>query len=408
MRVDSGQFLEDGFLVLREVVPAAQLEGLRAGFETLVERQREVWARERAPEDPPGGAWETSAQPRLVFQTLVDRETADTVAFCLHGNTLGVSRQLMQAPEAAVTAMFFMCSPVRDHGPSNWHRDIHPIDQAPLCGLQQDLLANAPGYLQWNIPLYDDDVLWVVPGSHRRPNTDAENRILGENPRRPLPGGVPVSLRAGDGVVYTNTILHWGSNYSAKRRRTIHLGYRSFGGPVFPYVHHFYWDLDFTRDLPGETAATFARFAALHQEERGRIESLFRAILRKDAAAFGEELSRLHPGEPGRMVCVVLLSKLAHKLRMLKRRDVAVLPPGERARAILEHPTSLYLFEALAERFSEAETELLWQRFAALDARLQSESEQFVPGFQSRPMRYRFEAMPEAFAVDDFIASWDA
>ena len=45
-----------------------------------------------------------------------------------------------------------MCSPVRDHGPARWHRDVHPIDMAPLSGLQKDLVENGPKYVQWNIP----------------------------------------------------------------------------------------------------------------------------------------------------------------------------------------------------------------------------------------------------------------
>ena len=110
--------------------------------------------------------------------------------------------------------MMLMCSPQRDHGPAHWHRDVHPIDMAPMASLQSDFLENGPKYLQWNISLYDDDVLWVVPGSHRRLNTEAENRQLLENPRVPLPGGIPVELKGGDGVVYSNYILHWGSNYS--------------------------------------------------------------------------------------------------------------------------------------------------------------------------------------------------
>jgi hypothetical protein len=32
--------------------------------------------------------------------------------------------------------------------------------------------------MHWNVALYDDEVLWVVPGSHLRPNTDEENRQL--------------------------------------------------------------------------------------------------------------------------------------------------------------------------------------------------------------------------------------
>ena len=68
---------------------------------------------------------------------------------------------------------------------------------APLEELQMDLLENGPKYLQWNIPLYDDDVLWVVPGSHRRINTEEENRQLLENPRIPLPGGIPAETQSG-------------------------------------------------------------------------------------------------------------------------------------------------------------------------------------------------------------------
>jgi len=75
--------------------------------------------------------------------------------------------------------------------------------------------------IQWNVPLYDDSVLWVVPGSHRRPNTQAENKQLLADRTVPLPSSIPVELKAGDGVCYTNTILHWGSDYSTKLRRTI-------------------------------------------------------------------------------------------------------------------------------------------------------------------------------------------
>ena len=41
------------------------------------------------------------AQPRVSFSPIIDPETADTVEFCLHENTLGVSCQAMQAPVTA-------------------------------------------------------------------------------------------------------------------------------------------------------------------------------------------------------------------------------------------------------------------------------------------------------------------
>ena len=85
----------------------------------------------------------------------------------------------MRGPEAAITEMWVMCSPIRDHGPAEWHRDFDAANMAPLQGLQMDLLENGPAYGQWNIPLYDDNVLWVVPGSFRRPNTEEETASCG-------------------------------------------------------------------------------------------------------------------------------------------------------------------------------------------------------------------------------------
>ena len=65
MKVNRTQFMEEGYLVLREVVPPEELDALRESYELMVSRQRDIWARERAPNDPPGGVWETSPQPRL-------------------------------------------------------------------------------------------------------------------------------------------------------------------------------------------------------------------------------------------------------------------------------------------------------------------------------------------------------
>lgn len=391
MNVNSQQLLDDGYLIVRGCIPPYQLDSLRHSFEVLVERQKAIWASERKPGDPPGGVWESSAQPRLWFDTVVDEATENTVEFCLHENTLGVSRQLMCASDAAVTALFLMCSPVHDYGPASWHRDIHPIDQAPLTGLQLDLLENAPGLIQWNIPLYDDSVLWVVPRSHRRPNTESENRQLLEDPMQPLPNSIPVELKAGDGVAYTNTIFHWGSNYSTKLRRTVHLGYRPFGGLIYPHVPHFYWDLDFTKHLSPSIRERFERFETMFRQECNCIVSVFKAIINKDADAFLVGLTALHPGENRRIVCVILLSKLAYKMRF--------------------EPTNyggdLKKYKQIAQHFSSKELETLWGRFAPLDARLQSDTEQYVPGFQSGPMKYYFNEMPSNFDIEDFIASWD-
>ncbi len=394
MDFDSRQLFENGFIVLRGVVPPGWLDPLRDSFEHLVERQREISARERKPEEPPGGAWATSHQPRLFFEQLVDQDTANTMAFSLHEHTMGVSRRLMRAETAGNTGFYCLCNPVDDHGPAAWHRDIHPIDQAPLLGLQTDLMNNAPGYLQWNIPLYDDNVLWVVPGSHRRGNTAEENSHLERNPREALPGGVQVALNAGDGVVYTNTILHWGSNYSTRLRRTIHLGYRSYGGPIFPYVNRTFRDLDFITCLPADLQQVFRDTRRRYDAESDLIESIFRAAIDRDEATFQEGVAALHPGEVGRIVCVVLLSKIVYKMKF------ATHPVRVHYGSDISHD------EDLKPRFTAGELDTLWRRFASLDEKLKSDTLQYVPGFQSEPMPYCFEEMPADLGMDAFVAGW--
>ena len=395
MTVDPQQLLDDGYIILRGVIPDEKLEPLRVSFEKMVARQKAIWAKERQSEDPPGGQWEVAHQPRLIFDTLVDEETANTVEFSLHEHTMGVSRQIMRAEAAGITGLMFMCSPTTDRGPANWHRDIHPIDQAPLSGLQMDLLNNAPGYLRWNIPLYDDDVLWVVPQSHSRINTEEENRCLLEDAHIPLPQSIPVELKAGDGVVYTNTILHWGSNYSAGLRRTIHIGYRSFGGPIFPYVNRFYRDLSFTACLSSDAQAVFQDLKQRYDEEANVIETTFWAIINKDEPVFLDGLSRLHPGETGRIVCLILLSKLVYKM---STGTHAVRP---------DYGGDMSYDEDLKPRFTAQELDILWQRFATLDQKIQADQEVYVPGFQSGPMHYYFNEFPEAFGVEEIIASWN-
>ena len=106
-----------------------------------------------------------------------------------------------------------------------------------------------------------------------------------------LPGGIPVELNAGDGVVYINLNHHWGSNYSARATRTIHGGYRSVGGPLYPYnPQSCNWDLDrdmsFSQYLSPAARKTFAGWAGLLAQERNLIEATLRTVLDRDAATF--------------------------------------------------------------------------------------------------------------------------
>ena len=289
----------------------------------------------------------------------------------------------MRAAEVAPLQIAMFCNPRFDHGPADWHRDITSCREGPLEGLFTDFIANPPAYVQWNIALFDDDVLWLLPGSHRRFNTDAENKQLSISENKPLDGGIPIELKAGDGVVYMNTILHWASNYSTKLRRTLQFVYRAFGNGILPHVHWYTWQPEVIDRLPATLAARFEHFLELKQHERDLMEQIFRAIINKDKEMFHKNLATLHSGQEGRMTCLVLLSKQAWKLRL--------------------HPN-----DPMRDRFTERERELLWQRFVHLDGLLQTHSPQLVPGFQNKePTRYIFNEMPD-FDVNDFVASWDS
>ena len=408
MQVDPQQLVDNGFIIMKECVPSYQLDELRNSFEELVERQKSIWASDRNPTDPPGGFWGISAQPRLSFSTLIDSTTANAIEFCLHENTLGVSSQVIRDSKTVLKYITMMCNPVRDHGPAGWHWDIEPYRDGPLCGLQADMRANGIGTVQWNIAMYEDDVLWIVPGSHIRPNTETENQQLLDNPRAPIEGSIPVKLEAGDGVVYSNAILHWGSNYSTKLRRTIHLAFRPFNGSKYSYRPYINWNSDFVKHLSPWTQKTFEGFSSQVREEFDTVGWTFRAVVDKDVQGFLDGLATLHPVEEQRMVCVMLLTKLAYKVHILNRPDVSQLSDASaRAGAIAWPLDSLYLLEEIAQQFSVNESDTLWSRFVPMENRLKSDEDQYIPGFQTGPTKYFFNDMPANYNLENFMVAWN-
>ena len=405
MQINTTQFMEEGYLVLREVIPPEELNALRESYELMVSRQRDIWIKERQTHDPPGGVWESSAQPRLHLSRdplagLVDKKTARAVEIWTHENMQNISSELLQVEDAGVTEMMLMCNPVKEHGPAAWHRDHHPIDTAPLQGYIDDILENGPRYVQWNLSLYDDNVLWVIPGSHIRVNTEEENEILLENPRTPLPGGMQTHLNAGDGVVYILPILHWGSNYSPKMRRTIHGGFSNF-------TH--YSTLDYKDYLSPKVQEMFDRWEDRSHEMQKNTENALRAVIKKDAPSYYNALEKLHQdrGEKGKLLSTVFLCKAACFVALTLGCELDDIPDDLRNRGNGFHSITLNWGPPFAEeRFTFEEASILWERFKPLDALLKSDKEQFIPGFQSGPMRYYFNEMPPNYGVADFIASW--
>jgi len=91
-----------------------------------------------------------------------------------------------------------------------WHRD----DVKPDVSTEEEerlLREKSPDgkqlHAQYNIALFEDASLVVVPGSHRRVRTEVERNA---QPHEPLSGQMVVELKPGDAVFYDSNILHRG------------------------------------------------------------------------------------------------------------------------------------------------------------------------------------------------------
>ena len=403
MRVNRDEFIENGYVILRQVVPPEQLEALRRSSELLVERQKVIWAREAGPDDPPGGHWETAGQPRLIVGQMGaehDEQTANTIEIWLHENTQGVSGELLREEDAPVTEMMMMCSPVSDRGPAKWHRDFYPPWNASLQAYADDILETGPRYVQWNLALYDDDVLKVVPGSHLRPNTAAENESISTNPLGQVPGELQTQLEAGDGVAYILPILHQGSNYSTKMRRTIHGG--------FARLTH-YADVRWMPNLSDTAQKTFKRWHSRSLAYMDDAVAALKAVIARDGAAYRAALDVLHPGRgaKGVLKSTICLSKTAKWIYCQRCRERDDLSDFERRGISMVHPMTLQWGEPLGERFTPDEATTLWKRFEPVDDAMQGDEEKFYPGFQGEATRYLFNEVPAELSVESWMAGWD-
>ena len=364
------QLRREGYVIVRNIIPPDELERLRKSVDTIIDK---------AP-----------SSSRVQVTEWVDKQTANAVEFYFDDRTLGFTRRLMDAPEVAPQGMWVLCQ-----SGTGWHRDIHPIDMAPLDGLQEDIRLNGPPYLQWNLPLYDDSYLHIIPRSHLRRNNERESKKERRMGVVPLPGEITVDLKAGDGVVYINGILHSATPNGDDKRRTLHFGYQSFGAKGFT---HFFLPatigVEFVEHLSPRAAEQCHHFEGLHAKRHNDIAFTLKAILDKDTNAFMEGLTRIHRSEHARMTTLVVLSKIAYLIREYKDSDT-------------EESTNSPCFQRMADRFNPNELEQLWGRFAVLDRKLQSDTKQYEPLFQSGPMKYFFYEMPQNFGVDDFIASWN-
>ncbi|EMC97438.1 hypothetical protein BAUCODRAFT_452436 [Baudoinia panamericana UAMH 10762] len=146
-----------------------------------------------------------------------DREVFAESYFC-DTMTATVTALLQCSEKDLVMELYNMLvCPPRDFA-LRWHRD----DIGPQVSAEEERkrLAEPMMHAQWNLALYPDSSLVVVPGSHKRPRTDVERNA--DPYEDNIPGQQVVQLNPGDLMFYNNNILHRGVYDSKTERMTLH------------------------------------------------------------------------------------------------------------------------------------------------------------------------------------------
>lgn len=264
---------ENGFVIQRQVLSAEELEALRSAASRTTERARAgnwpdirtvgkqfpPWEKPAPGEPPKDGIWGVQGllNPKL-------GQDADVFAASyFNDRVLGVAKALLTYDEAGgeagdctdddlVLELYNMLVRPESDFELEWHRDDVPRtatveEEAAKLGIMSPALdeeANTNGTCesrtkkakrywntQWNLPLYPDDSLIVVPGSHVRVRTPQERAASPHEPN--MSGQLVVALEPGDIVFYDNNILHRGVYSASKERMSLHGSVGHVGGGRF-------------------------------------------------------------------------------------------------------------------------------------------------------------------------------
>ncbi|KAI1493393.1 phytanoyl-dioxygenase family protein [Biscogniauxia mediterranea] len=232
------ELAKSGFIIQRSLLSPSELAALRAAASRTTALARSGdWpdVRTVGKQFPP---WTAASEGVDIWgvQGLLHPSLPDAPVFArayFGDATLGVAKELLGpggcGDEDLVMELFnLLVRPGRDFA-LRWHRDDVPdeaddVEEARRLGLGdgEDGGKCYRTHTQWNLALYPDASLVVVPGSHARVRTAAERAAAAGPEADNMPGAVAVELGAGDAVFYDNNILHRGVYGAGQERMTLH------------------------------------------------------------------------------------------------------------------------------------------------------------------------------------------
>lgn len=227
---------QDGFVLIPSLLNASQIATLRkASSETIDLARAGKWPSVRTlPKQFPPWTIAPGANPAADgiwgVQFMMHPSLPNSQIFIKNyfsNEIIDVVKELLQCEDDELVLELFNLLIRPDHDfELVWHRDDIP----PTATAEEELerLRKPAYHAQWNLALYDDESLIVIPGSHIRARTEVE-RNAGPH-EKGLPGEIKVRMKAGDVVFYNNNILHRGAYSSTVERMTLHGSMGHVGG----------------------------------------------------------------------------------------------------------------------------------------------------------------------------------
>lgn len=213
----------NGYVLITSILTPSQLATLRSACHQVTALARaNKWPHIRTlpkqfppwPSDPSNGIWGVQ---HLMHPDLPGHNLFSESYFS--NTVIDIVKELLECEEGDLVMELYnlLVRPDRDFE-LRWHRD--DIAETASADEEMERLKEPAWHAQWNVALYDDSSLVVVPGSHQRARTDAERNA--DPFEKHLPGQKVLEMKAGDIVYYNNNILHRGVYDCGVERMTLH------------------------------------------------------------------------------------------------------------------------------------------------------------------------------------------
>ncbi|NHN37329.1 phytanoyl-CoA dioxygenase family protein [Pseudomaricurvus alcaniphilus] len=195
-------FEENGFLVLKNMFEESELRKMQE----VVARFHKSWIKKNSKfynDKAVNSAYLTGKEH------LLDSEREALFKFIGSAKLMRIVTSIMGVRATFMNTQLFF-NPVNEGQRNYWHRD----PQYHMSIAEQKEALAGPNVIHFRIPLFDEPGVELIPGTHRRWDSEEELNVrIEQNGRKNyenLPTGLEVNLNAGDLLVFSANMIHRG------------------------------------------------------------------------------------------------------------------------------------------------------------------------------------------------------